>query len=290
MHLNNVNCTMVMLGISHDSGYAPFLDELRSDIQTRSRLRILEGFPTVRELVATDIEIVNLNESVFRSTKLLTDRVQMGFVGTTRAAPSSPPTSKATVINAASNGGSWPAPGETSGGSSSSTTTDAGSKHGDSNGNAASSLKPSLSSTNVNVFPQLSFPASTTKSMQKKAVAAATVAAALLEKKQQEWSPGPRGLDPPAQYSVIGAASIKERKGGDKFCNQTVINGYCNTDNCPYNHRLKATAEDRKALIFFMRQAPCVQGQDCITKDCTYGHNVCQPPCLSYPALACSTC
>ncbi|KAG9240178.1 C-x8-C-x5-C-x3-H type zinc finger protein-like protein [Calycina marina] len=71
-HLRNQNCKQILLGISHDAGYAPFLDEVvkRDNIDT---MTIMEGIKTVRELVATGIKVINFNK-IFRSTKL-TERI-----------------------------------------------------------------------------------------------------------------------------------------------------------------------------------------------------------------------
>lgn len=73
-HLRNSNCKQVILGISHDAGYAPFLDELFQDGSLRIRATVLEGIPTVRELTATGVNILNLNDRLFRSEKLI-DRI-----------------------------------------------------------------------------------------------------------------------------------------------------------------------------------------------------------------------
>lgn len=45
-HLRNHNCKKLLLGISHDAGYAPFLDEVVKH-NDRSRVTIIEGPPTV---------------------------------------------------------------------------------------------------------------------------------------------------------------------------------------------------------------------------------------------------
>lgn len=70
-HLRNSNCKQVILGISHDAGYAPFLDELFQDASIRIRVTVLEGIPTVRELSSTGVNILNLNHKLFRSEKLV---------------------------------------------------------------------------------------------------------------------------------------------------------------------------------------------------------------------------
>ncbi|KAK6585022.1 hypothetical protein PZA11_003246 [Diplocarpon coronariae] len=71
-HLRNHNCKQILLGISHDAGYAPFLDEVVS-LEDRSKITIMEGSPTVRELKSTGIPVINF-DNIFRSDKLI-DRV-----------------------------------------------------------------------------------------------------------------------------------------------------------------------------------------------------------------------
>ncbi|KAK4193999.1 hypothetical protein QBC40DRAFT_291545 [Triangularia verruculosa] len=73
-HLRNHNCKQVILGISHDAGYAPFLDELFQEDSVQHQITILEGVPAVRELRAIGANILNLNSILFRSEKLI-DRV-----------------------------------------------------------------------------------------------------------------------------------------------------------------------------------------------------------------------
>jgi hypothetical protein len=85
-HLRNTNCKQVILGISHDAGYAPFLDELFQDASLRVRVTVLEGIPTVRELAATGANILNLNDRLFRSEKLVDRALPEPFIP---AAPAS---------------------------------------------------------------------------------------------------------------------------------------------------------------------------------------------------------
>lgn len=67
-HLRNHNCKHILLGISHDAGYAPFLDEIVTPDDKR-RITILEGPPTVQELARTGIQIINFDH-IFRAEKL----------------------------------------------------------------------------------------------------------------------------------------------------------------------------------------------------------------------------
>ncbi|KAH9898675.1 hypothetical protein F4778DRAFT_742506 [Xylariomycetidae sp. FL2044] len=69
-HLRNYNCKQILLGISHDAGYAPFLDQIIRNDSTKQRLTILEGYPTVREIVTIGLNTLSF-QSIFRSEKLL---------------------------------------------------------------------------------------------------------------------------------------------------------------------------------------------------------------------------
>lgn len=71
-HLKNHNCKQILLGISHDAGYAPFVDEVVTP-DDRRRITIIEGCPTVRELAATGLQILKFSK-LFRAEKLV-DRV-----------------------------------------------------------------------------------------------------------------------------------------------------------------------------------------------------------------------
>lgn len=68
-HLRNHNCKQILLGISHDAGYAPFLDKVVTP-DDRCRITIIEGPPAVHELVATSLQIINFNQ-LFRAEKLV---------------------------------------------------------------------------------------------------------------------------------------------------------------------------------------------------------------------------
>ncbi|KAK5997139.1 hypothetical protein PT974_02492 [Cladobotryum mycophilum] len=70
-NLRNHNCKQIVLGISHDAGYAPFLDEIFQDDITRQRVSILEGVSTVKELVATEVGIIKMEADLFRKEKLI---------------------------------------------------------------------------------------------------------------------------------------------------------------------------------------------------------------------------
>ncbi len=98
-HLRNPNCKQVFLGISHDAGYAPYLDDLLQDQEVRGRVKVLEGLPMVRELQATGVATLRLTDSLFRFEKLV-DRMNLPVplsvvtdVSKTGSLPVSPATS-----------------------------------------------------------------------------------------------------------------------------------------------------------------------------------------------------
>jgi len=99
-HLRNHNCKQILLGISHDAGYAPFLDEVLNQ-DDRNRVTILEGPPTVRELASTGLNILNFS-TIFRSEKLSDRSVPSAtmpntWAGVSSFIPSQSPTQSPTI-------------------------------------------------------------------------------------------------------------------------------------------------------------------------------------------------
>ncbi|KAK3314742.1 hypothetical protein B0H66DRAFT_320552 [Apodospora peruviana] len=242
-NLRNYNCKQVILGISHDAGYAPFLDELFQDDATRMRVTVLEGFPTTRELVATGVQILNLNETVFRSDKLV-DRVARN------PTPSTPSTLSPGVIGVIGSGVPTPATSTTSTPATAPATT------------YARAIK------NASPPPQITLPiqprpATLTRPSQQVAKPAAAT-----------WTPGPRGLDPPIQVSQTALDSIKKRKDSNKLCNNHYLRGPCaKGEGCCFEHKYKPTKDEINAIAFLTRLNPCANGQDCDVEDCIYGHH-----------------
>ncbi|RYP81671.1 hypothetical protein DL769_001903 [Monosporascus sp. CRB-8-3] len=98
-NLRNYNCKQIVLGVSHDAGYAPFLDDLASDASLRRRITILEGYPTVREIESTGVEILALKD-IFRGDKLINRTPLTPSVAS--ASPASGSISYATITQKAS--------------------------------------------------------------------------------------------------------------------------------------------------------------------------------------------
>jgi hypothetical protein len=88
-HLRNHNCKQILLGVSHDAGYAPFIEDVVT-VEDKDRITIVEGPPTVRELKATGLPTINFS-NIFRKEKLISrpaaPPASTSWAGITVAAP-----------------------------------------------------------------------------------------------------------------------------------------------------------------------------------------------------------
>lgn len=235
-NLQNANCKRIFLGISHDAGYAPFLDDIMQDDRTRDLLYIIEGFPTVRELRNTNVNIINLTKTVFRGDKLV-DKSRSTLAMAPLPAPIAPPPTRSTAVStpASSNGSISPA-------------------------------SPMVSYASAMVSPgpppQLSLPL-------------APKPKPVRQKSAPSWSPGPRGLDDPISASQQALENIKNRRDNNKLCNNHYLRGPCAKGGaCCFVHNYKPNADEIRAIALLSRLNPCTSGQDCDVDDCIYGHHV----------------
>ncbi|KAM0553843.1 hypothetical protein ACHAPJ_007189 [Fusarium lateritium] len=241
-HLGNHNCKHVLLGIGHDSGYAPFLDEVLQDESSKTCVSLIKGVPMTRELNSLNMNVIEFND-IFRTTKLV-DKSPVEKLSANRTEPirtqASPTVSLPTqaVLTPATSTASMSPP-------------------------ASSWAKITKSASPP---PQLSMPL---PPKQDKATVRNKAPA------QPAWSPGPRGLDPPITVNVQAVENVKRRAGDDKLCNNHFLRGPCTRiDICPFVHNYKPSQEEMRALAMLSRQNPCTSGQDCDVEDCIYGHHV----------------
>ncbi|KAI5466952.1 hypothetical protein BGZ63DRAFT_346469 [Mariannaea sp. PMI_226] len=265
-HLQNHNCKQILLGVSHDAGYAPFLDELLTDGSARQRISVLEGFPTVRELRDTRVHIERLSRDIFRSTKLV-DR------SPTIPLPNADPTSSA-------HGQLTPA------------TSNASMSPPLASAIAVNTLAVNSSYANITAVPspppQMIMPLAP-RPLAKKAPTAPVAPP------QPTWVPEPRGLDEAVPVVTQAAMeTIKRRKEHNKLCNNHYLRGPCTKiDTCLFVHNYKPSREETRALAMLARLNPCTRGQDCEVEDCIYGHHcpsfkdgVCGHPYCRFPVQA----
>lgn len=251
-HLRNINCKQVILGISHDAGYAPFLDELFHEAPIRDRVTILEGYPTTREILATESQILNLNETLFRSDKLI-DRAFRNPTPPTLISPGVIGSGVPSINSVTSNSASTPA--------TSTTSTPA----------TAPATTYARAIGNASPPPQIILP------IQPRPVTAVRPSQQVVKPPPVTvtWNPGPRGLDPPIQVSQTALDSIKKRKDNNKLCNNHYLRGPCaKGEGCCFEHKYKPTKDEINAIAFLTRLNPCANGQECDVEDCIYGHHV----------------
>ncbi|KFY25675.1 hypothetical protein V491_01649 [Pseudogymnoascus sp. VKM F-3775] len=241
-NIRNHNCKQILLGVSHDSGYAPFLDEILRDESTTRRVSIIEGTPIVRELAATGTRVLNFDH-IFRNDKLL--ERQSPYSQFQQLSHGLPPAQ----LQALSNGRTQsPTPPNTWAG---------------------------VTSIPLTTPPPLVFPV-TLKNGTAGAAAAAAAAINIVtpHPRLEDWVPGDRGLDPTLTISAVVLERTKRRAGNTKLCNNHYLRGPCpKGDECVFEHKHKATEEELKAIAYLTRLNPCVNGQDCDVEYCIYGHH-----------------
>ncbi|ROT42488.1 hypothetical protein SODALDRAFT_374815 [Sodiomyces alkalinus F11] len=265
-NLRNHNCKQILLGISHDSGYAPFLDEILNDGDARNRVTVIEGVPAVRELRNTGVNMIQI-DTLFRKDKLL-DKLVDGRPVSRRPSPFDH--GPASPTNAALfHGSAVAAAGPTS---SPMTPSSWAGITANANVNASTSI-----STSASPPPQIFLPL-----VHKNAAAAAAAAAAAQGRKSAQvdgpetsaaaWNPGRRGLDEPIVANPVVVDAIKKRK--ERLCNIHYLRGYCGKGNdCSFEHRYRVSDEELKALALLARFNPCGKRQNCDLDSCIYGHH-----------------
>ncbi|EAQ86938.1 hypothetical protein CHGG_08191 [Chaetomium globosum CBS 148.51] len=242
----------VILGISHDAGYAPFLDELFQDPSLRVRVTVLEGIPTVREVAATGVNILNMNDSLFRSEKPVPNADLVPCSPVTPVAlphygPVSPAGAKTMTTSDTSTGIPTPSTSATSTpGQVTATTYALAVKN--------PSPPPPISSTQPKLTPM---------SPTRPQPAKSTI-----------WNPGPRGLDTPLKVSQAALDAVKKRRDQSKLCNNHYLRGPCAKGTaCAFEHKYRPTPNELVAIAFLARLNPCSNGQKCEVVDCIYGHH-----------------
>ncbi|OBT67963.1 hypothetical protein VE03_02588 [Pseudogymnoascus sp. 23342-1-I1] len=238
-NIRNHNCKQILLGVSHDAGYAPFLDEILRDESITRRVSIIEGTPIVRELAATGTRVLNFDH-IFRNDKLIERQSPYSqFQQLSHLPPSQ--------VHALSNGrGQSPTPPNTWAG---------------------------VTSIPLTTPPPMVFPV-TLKNGTSGAGAATALNIVTPHPKLDDWVPGDRGLDPTLTISAIVLERTKRRAGNTKLCNNHYLRGPCpKGDECVFEHKHKASEEELKAIAYLTRLNPCVNGQDCDVEYCIYGHH-----------------
>ncbi|TKW53139.1 hypothetical protein CTA1_1280 [Colletotrichum tanaceti] len=252
-HLRNYNCRQILLGISHDAGYAPFLDEILQDNEIRSKVSIIEGIATVRELKNTKVHILDPLPSLFRNQKLIDRSGDRASEAAYHQRPlavvtTSPPVSVASL--------------------------------------ATSSAPTTAPSSWAGVTAKASPPPVITTPLANKTNSIPARQVPLTKPQSPAWNPGQRGFDPPIPVNQVALDNIKKRTGRDKLCNNHYLRGPCaKGDECCFEHKYKPNPDEINAIALLTRLNPCTSGQDCDVDNCIYGHhcpsvagNICTHP------------
>jgi hypothetical protein len=232
----NYNCKQIILGVPYDAHYAQFLQETFQNDKDQRRIMIIEGPFTAEKLRTSDFKTLDLPEKLFQDRNLQDVASQHQAT----AAPS--PISSTRLPN------SIP---------------------------VALPLKPVKPVKLVSYAgavstapppPKVALPLTSRSGNITGRTGGSKIAA--------EWTPGPRGLDPPLSVDKAALDSIRQRKENRRLCNQYYIRGICERSDCSFEHEYKASQEEIQAVAFLTRLLPCKDGQDCKEKDCIFGHHV----------------
>lgn len=215
------------------------------------RVTVLEGVPTARELIATGVNVLNLNDTLFRSDKLLAKSPAL-----MEPLPPPVPSPRPAPAAAVSRPSSTPAV-------------------------APQSYARAIKSASPP--PQMTLPIP----LQPKAANGSRQASQASKQQPPPWNPGARGLDPPIKVSQAALDNIKKRKDSNKLCNNHYLRGPCSKgDDCCFEHKYKPSPDEILAIAYLARLNPCTSGQECDVENCIYGHHV-SSCSVSGPAFPC---
>ncbi|KAB5585455.1 hypothetical protein GE09DRAFT_1166302 [Coniochaeta sp. 2T2.1] len=242
-HLRNYNCKHVILGISHDAGYAAFVNGVMANAATEERVTVLEGTRTVHELLVTGVSVLSLNDTLFRSEKLVAKPPPKGQ---TLLSPIGSPR-PALIAAVTPRPASTPATAE------------------EQPVSYARAIKKAATPP-----PQMTLPIP----LQPKKTNGTREASKEKKAAPPPWNPGRRGLDPTLKVEPEALERIKKRKDHNKLCNNHYLRGPCSKGNdCVFEHKYKPTEDEIVAIAFLTRLNPCTSGQDCEIENCIYGHH-----------------
>lgn len=247
LYLGNPQCQQILLGVSHDNGYATLLEEHASNEARSSRITLLEGVPFARELGDLKRSFRTTNfPGLFRSSKIDIRRINPSapatsspFQPATTKIPS-PTTTLAKPVVASYAGAAIARP------ANSATPPPANGKSR-SNSHSEVVLRNRLGQRVSNGGAYVS-------SFR------LTVIEVLTRSGQVD--------------SVIEAdRALTYRVKELKLCNNHYLQGFCNGGKlCKHRHDYQPTAEERNALRFVARLSPCWSGLSCNDPKCVSGH------------------
>ncbi|KAH9827470.1 zinc finger protein [Teratosphaeria destructans] len=267
LFLTDYHCRQIVLGCSHDNGYARLLEQFVNDPEANQRVTLLEGVPFEKELTVLPFRTVKFGD-IFRDSKLVTTMPDL-LTGTAAAyrprVDSSGLSADSAVFTPRTGTPYSPAysPGvqRNSHLRAASITSSLNSSEPDTPvtgaiGSWSNIAKASASKPFVDIKPRT---ASNSADMHMEI---------LRNVKGQR-------IDPPLEYDKDEVQRLKKIK----LCNQHYIgpNGCCHynagkEDKCPHRHDKKMTKHELHCLRIVARETPCKKKMDCDDPTCIYGH------------------
>lgn len=260
--LNSLQCRHIILGCSHDNGYARMLEEVHSD--DYEKITLLEGVPFTRELSALAHKFGSTQcRSLFRDTKIETygnyhKRTQANGYHV------SPVMSSATTRETppAKGNGLYQSPYETH-------------RSNSSDGDPAFTPASTVSSA----APPSSSSAANWAGTAKAAAALPAPAANLKPAVNSAATESPirrnrkgQRIDPPKPKELD--MQLLQKVQSMKLCNNFFLKGFCHNANstCEHDHYYKPSPKELAVLKYIARRIPCVRGTTCDDPKCTAGH------------------
>lgn len=246
LNLYSPTCRHIMLGCSHDNGYARILGEISNYNYLVDKITLLEGVPFGREFAALPFKIQKF-EGLFRPQKINAFGSIGGGVGIGNGVG---------IGGGADNGlpSPFPPPGLVN----------------KANSNLVRMQSPKISTVNA-----ISATAGANAGWAN--VAAKAAALPLPSPKQTNRDPNniPRNrkgqrIDPPTKNFDKDEVNRVKRI---KMCNVHFLRHECPFGaNCTHVHDYKPTKSELETLKLVARMAPCIHGTGCDDAKCIYGH------------------
>lgn len=204
------------------------------DDQTASMLSIIQGFATVRELRATDVNVIDFSDTIFRGDKLV-DKPRSASA----SAPIAPPPTQSTAISTPPTS------------------------------NASISPAPQSAVSYANVMASASPPPQLTLPFYPKPAPPTRQKSTPAWSPGERGLDGPISASQQAVENIK-----KRRDNNKLCNNHYLRGPCAKGDACCFVHNYKPNADEIKAIALLSRLNPCTSGQDCDVEDCIYGHHV----------------
>lgn len=250
MHLRDPHCRHILLGVSHDNGFARLLEEPVLDPTVSKKIILVQGVPFEKELLALELPSVQFG-NLYRDTKLVVPPTPL------ISRPETPQT----------------------GGTLTRSTTSSNSIH---EATAVVAAKAAASNVSMTWAGLAAAPAPVPASMPPTAIrlkspvsAPATpsseITASLSDKLDDTIPRNRKGqrVDPPYRdYDKDEVERVKKLK----LCNSHYLLNRCYREACGHRHDYKPKKTELDVLRLVARMAPCTAGAACDDASCIYGH------------------